>query len=57
MTNEIAFTELLTAVINRQDLSSEDACITMRRIMDGEFSSPQIAALAVALRVKGETED
>jgi anthranilate phosphoribosyltransferase len=57
MTAEPSFPELLTGIVNRSNLSREEACMAMRRIMTGEFSSSQIAALAVALRVKGESED
>ena len=57
MTPEITFTDLLYNCVNRRDLSRAQACAAMQRIMAGELSSPQIAALVVALRIKGETED
>jgi anthranilate phosphoribosyltransferase len=39
------------------DLSAEEARDAMREIVEGEATSAQIAALMVALRMKGETAD
>ena len=41
----------------RQDLSAEEMALAVGRIMDGEATAAQIAALLVALRMKGETVD
>jgi anthranilate phosphoribosyltransferase len=44
-------------VANRQHLSKQEAGEAMTNIMDGSASSAQIAAFAVALRMKGETAE
>jgi len=46
---------LLTALLNRQDLSRTTVGWAMGEIMAGEASAAQIAAFAVGLRAKGET--
>jgi len=45
----------LERVLERQNLSSEEALAAMETILDGRASHPQIAAFLVALRMKGET--
>ncbi len=45
----------LERVIERRDLTPEEALAAMETILDGRASQPQIAALLVALRMKGET--
>ncbi|MFD7340335.1 anthranilate phosphoribosyltransferase [Streptomyces violascens] len=47
--------DLLDALLSGQDLRADDTAWAMDRIMSGEASNVQIAALAVALRAKGET--
>lgn len=47
--------DVLSALLNGRDLSSNDAAWAMDRIMRGEASDAQIAGFAVALRAKGET--
>ena len=42
-------------VINRQDLTYDEALLTMREIMTGAASQVQMAAFLTALRMKGET--
>lgn len=42
-------------LIDRKDLTEDEAAEVMRQIMEGTATSAQIAALAVALRAKGET--
>jgi anthranilate phosphoribosyltransferase len=46
---------LLTRLLAREDLSSDDAAWAMGEIMAGEATPAQIAAFAVALRAKGES--
>ncbi|MBB3082152.1 anthranilate phosphoribosyltransferase [Geodermatophilus sabuli] len=46
---------LLTRLLAREDLSTEDAAWAMREVMAGEATPVQIAAFAVALRAKGES--
>ena len=41
----------------REDLSREAACASMEQVLAGEATPAQIAALAVSLRMKGETPD
>jgi len=43
--------------IERQDLTQNEASEAMTQIMDGSATPSQIAAFAVALRMKGETVD
>ena len=51
------FSEILNKVVNGCDLSFDEAKSAMENIMNGNFLPTQIAALAVALRIKGETEN
>ncbi|MGW0536619.1 anthranilate phosphoribosyltransferase [Streptomyces sp. NPDC003032] len=48
---------MLTAVLDRVDLTAGDTAWAMRHIMRGEASPARLAGLLVALRVKGETVD
>ena len=45
----------LGRVVERENLSSEEARCAMEIILNGQASQPQIAAFLVALRMKGET--
>jgi anthranilate phosphoribosyltransferase len=47
----------LERLIERENLSSEEARQAMETILRGQASPPQIAAFLVALRMKGETVD
>jgi anthranilate phosphoribosyltransferase len=47
----------IARVVAGQNLSREQARATMEQILAGEATSSQIAGLAVALRMKGETAD
>src|SRR5574337_1604756 len=47
--------EALQKVVERRDLSPEEAFMTMEEMMSGKASDPQIAAFLTALRLKGET--
>ncbi len=49
------YSEALTALIERRDLSREQMTALMRQVMLGEFTPAQIAGLVIALRAKGET--
>lgn len=44
-------------VVDRRDLSADEMAGVVGRIMDGEATPAQVAALLVALRMKGETVD
>ena len=47
--------EAVHKVINKEDLTYEEALETMKEIMTGEASQIQMAAFLTALRMKGET--
>ncbi len=47
----------IARAIARDDLSRELACATMEQVLAGEATPSQIAGLAVALRMKGETAE
>ncbi len=47
--------ESLRKVVDREDLSAEEAFMTMDEIMSGKATDAQIAAFLTALRLKGET--
>jgi anthranilate phosphoribosyltransferase len=51
------FAALLERLRRHEDLTSGDAAAAMGRIMDGEAQSSQIAALLMALALKGERPD
>ena len=51
------FKETLNLLLNRQDLSHDQMLAVMQQVMGGELTSAQIAALLIALRMKGETVD
>jgi len=48
-------TDLLEQVINNNSLSFEQASDVMTKLMQGDFNNESLAALLVALRMKGET--
>ncbi|GAA3820268.1 anthranilate phosphoribosyltransferase [Cellulomonas soli] len=49
------WSDLLTSLVARQDLSTQDAAWAMGEIMRGEASPARVAGFLVALRAKGET--
>jgi anthranilate phosphoribosyltransferase len=49
--------ETLGRLLDRVDLTREEACETMHEIMRGDATQAQIAGFLVALRAKGETAD
>lgn len=51
------FKEALNQLLNRQDLSHADMLAVMQQVMGGALTPAQIAALLIALRMKGETVD
>lgn len=56
MTQDVLTTAIDT-LASRRDLSREQASEVLGRIMAGEASEAQIAAILIALRTKGETQD
>ncbi len=53
--DEMNMQQAVNAVINKQDLSSEEMHTVMQSIMTGEATPAQIGGFLVALRCKGET--
>ena len=49
--------EAIQKAVNSQNLSEEEARLTMTELIDGTASPSQIASLLTALRMKGETVD
>ena len=48
---------LLTALLDRQDLSAAQARAAMATILDGQATPAQLIGFVVALRAKGETPE
>lgn len=57
MSRERTWPNILSTLVEGDDLSISDAEWAMQRVMAGEATSAQLAGLLVALRVKGETVD
>lgn len=53
----MAFAPTLNQLINGQDLSFAEMQALMRQVMSGELTYAQMAAILVALRIKGESVD
>jgi anthranilate phosphoribosyltransferase len=53
----MAFAPTLNQLINGQDLSFAEMQALMRQVMSGELTQAQMAAILVALRIKGESVD
>ena len=49
--------DALLKLVLREDLSRDEARAAMRSLVDGEATPSQIAAFAIALRMKGETPE
>jgi anthranilate phosphoribosyltransferase len=49
--------DLLTALLRREDLTTEQAAWAMQEVMSGEATPVQLAGFLVALRAKGESVD
>ncbi len=54
---DITWPAVLNRLIERSDLTRDEAYLVMSRIMAGEASDAQIGAFLVGLRAKGETAD
>jgi len=53
----MAFKDVLSQLLERQDLTQSAMLEVMRQVMVGELTPAQISALLIALRAKGETVD
>ena len=49
--------QILEQILDKQNLTRDEAFNVMFSIMSGEFDDPQIAGFLMALRAKGETVD
>jgi len=49
--------EILSSLVSGHDLSISEAEWAMKSVMNGEATSAQLAAMLIALRIKGETVD
>ncbi len=57
MTFQPTWPDILTSLMNGDDLSVSDAAWSMEQVMTGRATPAQLAAFLVALRLKGETVD
>ncbi|MFJ6679632.1 anthranilate phosphoribosyltransferase [Microbacterium sp. NPDC091382] len=57
MADMYSWPEILTAVLDRKDLSVSESTWAMRQVMQGDATPSQLAGFLVALRAKGETVD
>ena len=53
----MAWPDIISTLIRREDLSSEQTAWAMGQVLAGEATPVQVAGFAVALRAKGETTD
>ncbi|WP_166355255.1 anthranilate phosphoribosyltransferase [Phytoactinopolyspora limicola] len=56
-TAHLGWPEVLSTLLNRQDLPAASTTWAMNEIMRGEATAAQVAGFAVALRAKGETAE
>ncbi|WP_193596297.1 anthranilate phosphoribosyltransferase [Microbacterium sp. YJN-G] len=57
MADTLTWPDLITSLLDRQDLSVWESTWAMRQVMQGKVSPAQLAGFLVALRAKGETVD
>jgi len=57
MSESISMQQAIAKLVSSNDLSREEAQSVMTQIMNGEATAAQIGAVAIALRMKGETKD
>lgn len=57
MKSQFLITQFLNRLLDKQDLSIVESKLLMEEILKGNLSSSQIAAILVALRMKGENVD
>ena len=56
-TSSATWPELLTRLLRREDLSSQETSWAMEQVMLGEATPAQVAGFVIALRSKGESPD
>lgn len=57
MAESLTWSDVLTTLLERRDLSVWESTWAMRQVMQGKVSDAQLAGFLVALRAKGETID
>ncbi|MDF2562990.1 MAG: anthranilate phosphoribosyltransferase [Microbacterium sp.] len=57
MADSLTWSDVLTSLLERRDLSVWESTWAMRQIMQGGVSEAQLAGFLIALRAKGETID
>ena len=57
MADSLTWSDVLTTLLERRDLSVWESTWAMRQIMRGDVTQAQLAGFLVALRAKGETID
>ncbi|WP_047524046.1 anthranilate phosphoribosyltransferase [Microbacterium sp. ZOR0019] len=57
MADSLTWSDVLTSLLERRDLSVWESTWAMRQIMQGDVSEAQLAGFLIALRAKGETID
>ncbi|MDR2997795.1 MAG: anthranilate phosphoribosyltransferase [Microbacterium sp.] len=57
MADSLTWSDLLTTLLERRDLSVWESTWAMRQVMQGKVSEAQLAGFLIALRAKGETVD
>ncbi|AXL12505.1 anthranilate phosphoribosyltransferase [Microbacterium foliorum] len=57
MADSVTWSDVLTTLLERRDLSVWESTWAMRQIMRGDVTEAQLAGFLVALRAKGETID
>ncbi|MGF6824457.1 anthranilate phosphoribosyltransferase [Microbacterium sp. ZKA21] len=57
MAESLTWSDVLTTLLERRDLSVWESTWAMRQVMNGNISDAQLAGFLVALRAKGETID
>lgn len=57
MADSLTWSDVLTSLLERRDLSVWESTWAMRQIMQGSVSEAQLAGFLIALRAKGETID
>ncbi|GAB3598782.1 anthranilate phosphoribosyltransferase [Microbacterium tumbae] len=57
MAESLTWSDVLTTLLERRDLSVWESTWAMRQVMKGEVTEAQLAGFLIALRAKGETID
>jgi anthranilate phosphoribosyltransferase len=55
MADSVTWSDVLTSLLERRDLTVWESTWAMRQIMHGSVTEAQLAGFLIALRAKGET--